>query len=70
MDDISDKLSAARAALRDEYRADHADPWIIGFPGGKDSTLLLHLVVEMMLPGPRIASSAARCRRQARPYCC
>ena len=52
MDDIVDKLTAARAALRDEYRADHADPWIIGFSGGKDSTLLLHLVVEMLLDLP------------------
>ena len=52
MDDIADKLINARAALRDEYRTDHADPWIVGFSGGKDSTLLLHLVVELLLSLP------------------
>lgn len=38
--------------LRDEYRQPHAFPWIIGFSGGKDSTLLAQLVFEMLLSLP------------------
>ncbi|MDW8340460.1 MAG: phosphoadenosine phosphosulfate reductase family protein [Geminicoccaceae bacterium] len=38
-----------RADLRDEYRQPHADPWILCFSGGKDSTLVAHLVFEMLL---------------------
>ncbi|MCS7268999.1 MAG: DNA phosphorothioation system sulfurtransferase DndC, partial [Geminicoccaceae bacterium] len=37
-----------RADLRDEYRQPHADPWILCFSGGKDSTLVAHLVFEML----------------------
>jgi DNA phosphorothioation-associated DGQHR protein 1 len=40
------KLKAIRRELRDEYLAPHDHPWIIGFSGGKDSTLLLHFVLE------------------------
>jgi DNA sulfur modification protein DndC len=43
------KLAHARAELLAEYRADHGYPWIIGFSGGKDSTLVLQLVFEMLL---------------------
>lgn len=44
-----DKLEAILATLRDEYLQHHTKPWIIGFSGGKDSTLLLQLVLDMML---------------------
>ncbi len=40
------KIKTARRELRDEYLNPHDKPWIIGFSGGKDSTLLLHLVLE------------------------
>ena len=43
------RLRAIRRELRDEYVADHDKPWIVGFSGGKDSTLLLQLVVEAVL---------------------
>ncbi|MBI4027025.1 MAG: DNA phosphorothioation system sulfurtransferase DndC [Verrucomicrobia bacterium] len=43
------KLKAVRRELRDEYLQPHAKPWIVGFSGGKDSTLLAHLVVECLL---------------------
>ena len=49
MADLAEKVSDIRAALREQYVADEARPWIVGFSGGKDSTLLLHLVVEMLL---------------------
>ncbi len=40
------KLKAVRRELREEYLQPHDKPWMIGFSGGKDSTLLLHLVLE------------------------
>lgn len=43
------RLRAIRRELRDEYLAEHDLPWIVGFSGGKDSTLLLQLVVEAVL---------------------
>lgn len=60
-----DSLSSAVSLLKlvkndllDEYlSAEHRFPWIVGYSGGKDSTLLLHLVFEMLLelaPGDRI----------------
>ncbi|MGX1786508.1 DNA phosphorothioation system sulfurtransferase DndC [Bosea sp. NPDC055332] len=51
-DGLSDKLDAARHDLLEEYRADHDYPWIVGFSGGKDSTLVAQLVFEMLLDLP------------------
>jgi DNA sulfur modification protein DndC len=52
VDDLELKLEAARADIRDEYLQHHDTPWIIGFSGGKDSTLVLQLVVETLLDLP------------------
>ena len=38
--------------LRDEYLQPGDAPWIIGFSGGKDSTLLAQLVYEMLMDLP------------------
>jgi len=49
-------LRAAQKDIRDEYLAVTPAPWIIGYSGGKDSTLLVQLVFEMLLdlaPGDR-----------------
>lgn len=43
------RLRSVRRALREEYLAPEQRPWIIGFSAGKDSTLLTHLVFEMLL---------------------
>lgn len=43
------KLKTIRRELRDQYLQSHAKPWIVGFSGGKDSTLLAQLVVECIL---------------------
>ena len=43
---------AIRADLLDEYRQDHNHPWMIGYSGGKDSTLVAHLVIEMLMGLP------------------
>jgi DNA sulfur modification protein DndC len=40
------KIKEIRRELREEYLQPHEHPWIIGFSGGKDSTLLLHFVLE------------------------
>lgn len=42
-------LRTVQADIREEYLADRIDPWIIGYSGGKDSTLLAQLVFEMLL---------------------
>ncbi len=51
-DDLDRKIDEAVHDLRDEYLQDHLTPWIIGFSGGKDSTLVLQLVLEMLLELP------------------
>ncbi len=51
-----ERLQVAQTEIREEYLAPHSDPWIIGYSGGKDSTLLVQLVFEMLLdlaPGDR-----------------
>lgn len=49
----AEKYHAAAAEVRDEYLAGHRYPWIVGFSGGKDSTLLLQIVMEVVLDLPR-----------------
>lgn len=46
------RLAAIRAELADEYAQPHDHPWIIGYSGGKDSTLVVHLVFDMLLALP------------------
>jgi DNA sulfur modification protein DndC len=48
MNDLVGKIASVRANLREEYLAQHSWPWVVGFSGGKDSTLLAHFVVEML----------------------
>jgi len=45
-------FDAIRAELLHEYRQDHTYPWIIGYSGGKDSTLVAHLAFEMLMKLP------------------
>ena len=45
-------LQFARNSIADEYAAFYGHPWILGFSGGKDSTLVAHLVVEHLLELP------------------
>jgi DNA sulfur modification protein DndC len=58
-DALEMKLEAAKADLADEYAADHSFPWIVGFSGGKDSTLVLQLTMEMLLELPPSARKRA-----------
>jgi len=52
MDSAVDPFEKIKNEIKDEYRQPHDKPWIIGFSGGKDSTLVLHLVVEALLELP------------------
>lgn len=52
LDSLQIKIEEVKNAIKDEYRAQHSRPWIIGFSGGKDSTLVLHLVVESLMELP------------------
>ncbi len=49
LDDLPERLRTIRREIRDEYTEPHRRPWIVGFSGGKDSTLLLQLVMEAIL---------------------
>lgn len=44
---------AIRKEIADEYGQEHDRPWIVGFSGGKDSTVVTHLVIEHLLSLPR-----------------
>ncbi|MGI9310586.1 MAG: DNA phosphorothioation system sulfurtransferase DndC [bacterium] len=50
--EISANLAEIRAELREEYDEKHQYPWIIAYSGGKDSTLVAHLVFEMLMSMP------------------
>lgn len=48
--DTTEKFSNVVTAIREEYLSVEQDyPWILGFSGGKDSTLVAHAVFEALL---------------------
>lgn len=50
MTDLPTLIHATARDLRAEYRSTETTfPWVVGFSGGKDSTMLLHLVFETLL---------------------
>ncbi len=50
---IVEKFERIRAEMKREYlQTAHNTPWIVGFSGGKDSTIVLQLVFEMLLELP------------------
>lgn len=49
---LGGRLREILSDLKDEYLQPHDIPWIVGFSGGKDSTLLAQLVCEMLLALP------------------
>lgn len=49
VDDMNlDAAEATKRALRDAYLAD-GRPWVVAYSGGKDSTLVLHLVYDVLI---------------------
>ena len=45
-------FNAVRREIADEYLQEHQFPWIVGYSGGKDSTLVAHLVFEALMNLP------------------
>ena len=45
---LPERLDSIRGVLRKEYFKRHRYPWVVAFSGGKDSTLLLQLVWEVI----------------------
>jgi DNA sulfur modification protein DndC len=48
MSELAEKITVVKERLKKEYMAD-TRPWVVTFSGGKDSTTVLQLVVEMTL---------------------
>ena len=45
--DVPARFALVRETMHTEFTREHEDPWIVAYSGGKDSTLLLHLVWEI-----------------------
>lgn len=54
-DPTTELLASVRRDIAAEYAEPHNYPWIIGFSGGKDSTVVVHLVFEHLLSLPASA---------------
>ncbi|MEN9410522.1 MAG: hypothetical protein RL216_2496, partial [Pseudomonadota bacterium] len=46
---LEEAIRVIEAEIRDEYLQPHSYPWVIGYSGGKDSTLVAHLVFNVLL---------------------
>ena len=51
--DIAFRLDSIKKIISAEYTKRHSYPWIVAFSGGKDSTLLLQTVWEVLLSLPK-----------------
>ncbi len=58
---VVERFDSVMKVIRKEYLRKHHDPWVIAYSGGKDSTLLLQIVWEMLLSLPE-------CDRQRKVY--
>ena len=50
--DVPARLAAVRETMHAEFTREHAEPWIVAYSGGKDSTLLLQLAWEIAAAVP------------------
>lgn len=48
-------FNAAIDVIREEYMCRHNDPWVVAYSGGKDSTLLLQMIWEVLASLPNSA---------------
>ena len=58
---VVEKLFSASQTIKREYCRNHLDPWVVAYSGGKDSSLLLQLVVEVI-------NSVPTCKRRRKIY--
>ena len=49
VESLPERLAEIRNVLRNEYMKEHNHPWILAYSGGKDSTLLLQCVWEVIV---------------------
>ena len=47
-----ERFKACKEVVKREFLRRHSDPWVVAFSGGKDSTLLLHVIWEVLLELP------------------
>ena len=45
---LSSRINVIKDTIRSEYQKEHDHPWLVAYSGGKDSTLLLQLVWEVV----------------------
>lgn len=50
---LAERFGAVLNTVRTEYDKPNSEPWMVAYSGGKDSTLLLHIVWEVMLSLPK-----------------
>jgi DNA sulfur modification protein DndC len=50
--EFATKPKAIRLEMREEYMQAHSMPWIVGFSGGKGSTLPAHFALAFLLAIP------------------
>ncbi len=50
--DVPARLATVRETMHAEFTREHADPWVVAYSGGKDSTLLLQLAWEIAAAVP------------------
>ena len=58
--EMNSKIKEIKQVLREEFFADNQWPWVIGYSGGKDSTLLIHFIISML----KLISPDERNRRE------
>ena len=54
LNSLPSRLEAIKATLKSEYSQKHSYPWVVAYSGGKDSTLLLQLVWEVVSELPSV----------------
>lgn len=45
---LPNRIASIKSVIRSEYQEEHDYPWLVAYSGGKDSTLLLQLVWEVI----------------------
>jgi DNA sulfur modification protein DndC len=49
---LDDLVNSTKEKMKEEFLKDNR-PWVVTFSGGKDSTTVLHLTIDMLLELPK-----------------